>query len=274
MGIHLYDHHPSHPGDIEGNVGICKEVGATVSILTELIRRRKTQITPSEASLFALGIYEDTGSLSFASTTPLDLEMAGFLLSKGASLELISSFLNRGLTEKQTLLFSDFLEKSQTRLINGVEVVVVVTEVNEFVGGLSLPLHKFIDLKNLGVVFALIKTRDKIYLIARSRIPSVNVAEILSAFGGGGHNFAASAMIEKGDLKKIEKQLYRILKERLGPEVMVREIMSAPVITASPQTSVKEAKEIFKKYKIGALPIVKKERLIGLISREKVEHLA
>jgi len=272
--IHLYDHHPSHPGDIEGDVGICKETGATVSILTDLIRKREISITPAEASLFALGIYEDTGSLSFASTTPLDLEMASFLLSKGASLELISSFLNRGLTENQTLLLNDFLGKAKTRFINGVEVVVIVTEVDEFMGGFSLPLHKFIDLKNIGVIFALIKAKDKIYLIARSRISSVNVAEVLSVFGGGGHNFAASAVVKEGELKDIEGRLYQTLEERLEPEVMIREVMSAPVITISPQTSIKEAKEIFKKYKIGALPIMKKEKVIGLISREKVEHLA
>ena len=272
--IHLYDHHPPHPGDIEGDVGICKEVGATVSILTELIRKREIPISPAEATLFGLGIYEDTGSLSFTSTTPLDLEMAGWLLSRGASLELISSFLNRGLTKKQTLLFSDFLEKAQTRIINGIEVVVVTTEVDEFIGGLSLPLHKFIDFKNLKVVFALIKTRDKIHLIARSRIPSVNVAEILSVFGGGGHNFAASAVIKEKDLKEVEGQLYQILEERVEPETMIKEVMSTPVITTVPQTSVREAKDMFKKYGIGVLPIMEKGNLMGLISREEVDRLS
>jgi len=272
--VHIYDHHPPHPGDIEGEGGICKEVGATISILTRLIKERGVFITPAEASLFALGIYEDTGSLSFSSTTPLDLEMASFLLSRGANLDLISSFLNRRLTERQTLLLNDFLRKARTTLINGIEVVVVATEVDEFVGGLSLPLHKFIDLKNIRLIFALIKAKDRIYLIARSRIRSVNVAEILSVFGGGGHNFAASALIKEKSIEKIEERLYQVLREKLRPQLTIKEVMSRPVIVASPQTSIKEAEDTLHRHRIGALPVVEKGKILGIISRERINNLA
>ncbi|MEA1964292.1 MAG: DHHA1 domain-containing protein, partial [Candidatus Aerophobetes bacterium] len=219
--IHLYDHHPPHPGDIQGDWGVCKEVGAAVSLLVSLIKKRGVFVTPIEATLFLLGIYEDTGSLSYSSTTPLDLEAANFLLSQKANLELISSFLNRGLNKKQTDLLNGFLNKAQTKIINGVEIVLVSAEVDEFIGGFSLPLHKFIDLKNLEVVFALIKSKERIYLIARSRTFSVNVGQILSSFGGGGHNFAASALIKEVDSKKIEEKLYQVLEREVKPHLTV-----------------------------------------------------
>jgi len=241
--IHIYDHHPAHPGDIEGEGGICQEIGATTSILISFIRKKKIPITPVEATLFILGIYEDTGSLSFASTTPMDLEAAGYLLSQGASLELISSFLNRGLTEKQTLLLNDFLKKAQTKLINGVEIVLIVTEIDEFIGGLSLPLHKFIDLKNLEVVFALIKSKERVYLMARSRT-------------GGGHNFAASALIKEGNFEEIEQKLYQVLKDKIKPRVTIGKIMSS-VKVATPQTLVREAQVLLKKQRTTFLPVVK-----------------
>ncbi|MFQ5834725.1 MAG: CBS domain-containing protein [bacterium] len=271
--IHLYDHHPPHPQDIEGDGGVCKEVGATTSILVHIIKEQGISVVPSEATLFALGIYEDTGSLSFASTTPWDLEAAGFLLSQGANLELISSFLNGPLTEKQNLLLNDFLEKAKVRLINGVEVVVIVTEIDEFVGGLSLPLHKFIDLRNLEVVFTLIKSKDRTYLLGRSRTPSVNVSEILSAFGGGGHNFAASALIKEGNLKELEHKLYRVLEDKIGPRVTVSEAMSSPVRTASPGTSLKEAKKILNEHGVEDLPVMDDGKVVGIISRTKLDHL-
>lgn len=160
--VYIYDHHPGHPEDIQGDGGLCQETGATTSILVDLIIKRNLSITPFEATLLALGIYEDTGSLSFSSTTSLDLRSVAFLLEKGARLELVSSFLNRSLTEKQDLLLKDFLKKARIKSINGVEVVVIVTEIDDFVGGLSLPLHKFIDLKNPDVTFALIRAKDKI----------------------------------------------------------------------------------------------------------------
>ncbi len=249
--IHLYDHHPSYPGDIEGDWGICKKVGATVSILISLIRERGDFITPPEASLFMLGIYEDTGSLSFSSTTPFDFKIASFLLSRGANLEFISGFLNRKLTDKQISLFDDFLKKAKTWIINGVEVVVIVTEIDKFIGGLSLPLRKFIDLKNLEVVFALIKAKEKIYLIARSRTPSINVSEIVSFFGGGGHSFAASAII-KGNksLIDVEKQLHEVLNKNIKPLFTVEEAMSSPIKAVSPEVSLEETKKIMRTNKV------------------------
>ena len=271
--IYIYDHHPPHPNDIHGDGGLCRETGATVSILTRILRERKISITPIEATLLILGIYEDTGSLGFTSTTTLDLEAAGFLLSQGANLELISSFLNRSLTEKQTALLNDFIERAEKRIINGVEVVIIVAEVDEFVGGLSLPLHKFIDLKNLEVVFALIKARERIYIIARSRISSVNVNEILSSLGGGGHNFAASALIKEQDIKEVEERLHHLLKEKIRPRQTVRDVMSSPVRFASPSTSLKEAKDLMRKHGILTLPVLEKGRLVGIISREKVDHV-
>ncbi|KKL90462.1 hypothetical protein LCGC14_1904460, partial [marine sediment metagenome] len=271
--IHIYDHHPPHPEDIEGEGGICQEVGATTSLLVSLIRKRRISISPAEATLLLLGIYEDTGSLSFTSTTPLDLEAAAYLLSQGANLELISSFLNRGLTEKQTLLLDDFLKKAQTKLINGVEIVVIVTEIDEFIGGLSLPLHKLIDLKNLEVVFVLIKSKDRVYLMARSRTPSVNVGEILSPFGGGGHNFAASALIKGADSKEIEQRLSQVLKDRIEPRLTIGRIMSPPGEIASPQMLVKEAQILLKKHKIAFLPVVENGKVLGMISQERIDRL-
>jgi len=270
--IYIYDHHPPHPEDIEGEGGICQEVGATTTILISFIRKKKIPITPIEATLFILGIYEDTGSLSFASTTPMDLEAAAYLLSQGANLELISSFLNRGLTEKQTLLLNDFLKKAQTKLINGVEVVLIVTEIDEFIGGLSLPLHKFIDLKNLEVVFALIKSKERVYLMARSRTPSVNVSEILSPFGGGGHNFAASALIKEGNFEEIEQKLYQVLKDKIKPRVTIGKIMSS-VETANPRTLVREAQVLLRRQRLKFLPVVENSKVLGIISREKIDRL-
>lgn len=271
--IHIYDHHPPHPEDIEGEGGICQEVGATTSILVSLIRKRRISISPAEATLLILGIYEDTGSLSFTSTTPLDLEAAAYLLSQGANLELISSFLNKGLTEKQTLLLDDFLKKAQTRLVNGVEIVMIVTEIDEFIGGLSLPLHKFIDLKNLEVVFALIKSKDRVYLIARSRTPSVNVGEILSSFAGGGHNFAASALIKGADFKKIEQKLSQVLKDKIEPRLTMGKIMKSLEKTATPKTLVKEAQILLRENGVSFLPVIEDTNVLGMVSRERIERL-
>ncbi len=271
--IHLYDHHPDYPQDIQGDWGLCKEAGATVSFLVRLIEEREICITPFEATLFALGIYEDTGSLSFSSTTPLDLESVSFLLSRGANLEFISSFLNRQLTEKQLLLLNSFLKEAKIHYVNGVEVVIIVTKVDEFAGGLSLPLHKFIDLKNPDVVFALIKAKTKIYLLARSRITSVNVGDILSSLGGGGHDFAASALIKDKDIKEIEASLYEVLGKKINPRLTVGKVMRTVPGIVSISTSLKDAKKIMQLHDLRILPVGEKEEVMGTISRDQIDRI-
>lgn len=271
--IHIYDHHPPHPGDIQGDAGVCREVGATTSILVDLIKKRGIPVTPFEATLLCLGIYEDTGSLSFSSTTSLDLQSAAFLLERGANLELISSFLNRGLSEKQNLLLKSFLENSKIKMINGVEIFVIGVEIEDFVGGISLPLRKFIDLKNPDVTFAIVRSKEKVYLMARSRNPSINVGEILSFFKGGGHNLAASAIIKNKDIEEVEKELYRVLEKNIHPGITVGQIMRSPVSTVSPNTPVGEVEKIMQEDDLEILPVQEKQEIIGVISREKVKNV-
>ena len=271
--IHIYDHHPPHPGDIQGDAGVCREVGATTSILVDLIKKRGIPVTPFEATLLCLGIYEDTGSLSFSSTTSLDLQSAAFLLERGANLELISSFLNRGLSEKQNLLLKSFLENSKIKMINGVEIFVIGVEIEDFVGGISLPLRKFIDLKNPDVTFAIVRSKEKVYLMARSRNPSINVGEILSFFKGGGHNLAASAIIKNKDIEEVEKELYRVLEKNIHPGITVGQIMRSPVSTVSPDTPVGEVEKIMQEDDLEILPVQEKQEIIGVVSREKVKNV-
>ena len=76
VDIHVYDHHPASEDDVSGSLEMIKPVGATVTILTEIIKERGIELTPDEATILTLGIYEDTGSFTFSSTTPADHQAA------------------------------------------------------------------------------------------------------------------------------------------------------------------------------------------------------
>ncbi|MBI4651081.1 DHH family phosphoesterase [Candidatus Desantisbacteria bacterium] len=73
LKIHLYDHHPKEATAIKGELEICKNYGATITLLVEKLKEKNIFISPLEATLFILGIYEDTGSLTFISTTSEDI---------------------------------------------------------------------------------------------------------------------------------------------------------------------------------------------------------
>ena len=86
LKIHIYDHHPFTKGDIRGEVEKIEQVGATATIFTEILKNRRLHPRPMEATILALGIYEETGSTLFPSTTERDLLAAAYLLKRGANL--------------------------------------------------------------------------------------------------------------------------------------------------------------------------------------------
>jgi tRNA nucleotidyltransferase (CCA-adding enzyme) len=90
VDIHIYDHHPDSPDDLHGSVEEVEMLGSTTAIMTRILRERGLPLTPQEATVMALGIFEDTGSFTFTSTTPQDFEAAAYLLAQGADLSVVS----------------------------------------------------------------------------------------------------------------------------------------------------------------------------------------
>jgi len=68
LEIHIWDHHEAS-GDFCTSKALIEKVGAAVTLLTLQLEKDQTPITPIQATLFLAGIYEDTGNMSFASTT-------------------------------------------------------------------------------------------------------------------------------------------------------------------------------------------------------------
>ncbi|MCX5907190.1 MAG: DHH family phosphoesterase, partial [Deltaproteobacteria bacterium] len=101
LEIHIYDHHPASPEDLKGTEEHVREVGATITILSRCLQEEQIPVTPEEATIMAVGLYEDTGSFTFSSTTPEDLDAGSFLLAKGANLNIVSSLITHELSPEQ-----------------------------------------------------------------------------------------------------------------------------------------------------------------------------
>ena len=95
LDVHIFDHHPPMADDIDGTHMVLEQLGATVTILAGIIQKKGVEITADEATIMCLGIYEDTGSFTFPSTTEKDFRAAAFLLSRGANLNMISNLIAR-----------------------------------------------------------------------------------------------------------------------------------------------------------------------------------
>jgi len=272
--LHIFDHHPPSGEDLHGTVEHVREVGATVTILARILQEKEIPLTPEEATILAVGLYEDTGSFTFSSTTPEDLRTAAFLLTRGANLNIVSSLITRELTADQISLLNELVQSTTRHLVRGIEIVVARASSDKYVGDFALLVHKLKDMENINVLFALARMEDRVYLVARSRIEEVNVGEIAAAFGGGGHATAAAATLRDMDLPEAEKKLLDYLGKRVQPLRLARELMSFPVKTVQMQETIEHAGELLTRYNINVLPVVDDGRVAGLITRQVIEKAA
>ena len=84
--VHVIDHHPlDRELDPSWSVHL-DEIGATTTLLVEALQDAGVEPNVAVATLLLLGIYEDTGSLLYTSTTPRDMQASAWLLDRGASL--------------------------------------------------------------------------------------------------------------------------------------------------------------------------------------------
>jgi len=269
--IHIYDHHPDSPDDIHGDVEVVRKTGSATAILTRLLREKKIPVSPDEATIMCTGIHEDTGSFTFASTTNEDYVAAAWLARQGADHNIISDMLTRELTREHLWLLNDLTRSTTTRVINGVEVVITKVITDEYISDFAVLVHKFIEMENLNVVFALAQMADRIYLVARSRIDEVNSAEIAQAFGGGGHPQAASATIKNQTLIQVERSLNALLDTQIKSAKRAQDMMSSPIIEISSSETLKRAANLMTRYNINVLLVVDDDILQGYITRQIVE---
>ncbi|MHB8790431.1 MAG: CBS domain-containing protein [Desulfobulbaceae bacterium] len=280
--LHIYDHHPATAGDMTGDLEVIEMVGATSTIFVRLFQERRIELTTQEATLLALGIYEDTGNFLHANTTGADLRAASWLLEHGANLDIVSQFVSQDLSTRQVGLLGNLLKNATTYTIQSIEIVVTKLTLPEYVDSFAVILHRLMVMENLDVLFGLIAMGERIYLIARSRIPEVNAGIIARDFGGGGHASAAAATIRDMTLFQAEEKLVHLLHRYVRPRAIAGEIMSAPVITVTPNVTINQANELLTRYNITVLPVVAAEReadegdgpppgILGMISRRVVE---
>ena len=275
LEIHIYDHHPKKSDDIPADKEYHMLTGATVTILTQILQKQKIPISPEEATIMCLGIYEDTGSFTFPSTTEHDFQAAAYLLSKGASLNTISGMITREFNPEQIGLLNDMIQAAKRYMINGVEIVLTSVATDNYFPDFSFLVQKMIKMENIGAIFALGLMENKVYVVARSRTDDVDVGDVLDQIGGGGHPSAAAATIKGKTIAQTEQLLFEVLYAKINPRRLARHLMSAPAIMTAETTTCKAAKALLTRYNINALLVVAADgqthQIVGCITRQVIE---
>ena len=293
--IAVFDHHLEAHSDIPATVTQIEAVGATTTLIVEKLKNQAensdtpSRLLPSEATVMALGIHVDTGSLTFEGATARDAIALGWLMEQGASLRVIAEYVEPGLSPQLQDLLPEALNNLRSETLHGYSVAWVLLSTESYVPGLSSLASRLLDLTEtdallLGNVYKFGENENnrniapespvsnRLSIIGRSRIEGTNLSELFKPFGGGGHARAASLATRDVDPLLTLNQLADQLKAQIPHPPTARELMSSPVRSIRPETSVGEAHRILLRYGHSGLCVVDAgDRLAGIISRRDID---
>jgi tRNA nucleotidyltransferase (CCA-adding enzyme) len=270
--VWVIDHHPLRD-NLPSDWKITREeIGATTTLIVEALRENDILLMPIQATLLLLGIYEDTGSLTFGRTTARDLQAAAYLIEQGANLRIAADFLNHPLSPAQQVIYDQLRNQAETHRIHGHNIVITSADAQDMDEELSTIAHKLRDLLDPDAMFVLVTTRGGVQIIARSTTDHIDVAEILATFGGGGHDRAAAALVRGRDIAEVKGELHHLLASQVRPAVTVAQIMSRDPQVLKPDTPVEEAARRMSRFGYEGYPVVQDGKVIGLLTRRAVDR--
>ncbi|MFB6346108.1 MAG: CBS domain-containing protein, partial [bacterium] len=267
----LYDHHSRESADIDADEAHYDSVGALITYLVEIIRDRSIGLKPADATLFLLGLHQETGSLQFGSTSARDYAAGQFVLENGANLDVVQNFSHKPLSPEQLDLLNDLIDASRNLTINEVPITIATAKRDEYVPEVALLAHKLQDTENSNFLCLIVGMGERIQVVFRNRYDHIDVSKIAEQFGGGGHSRAASATLSGVTMEESEQALLQVFNQQLKPKLVARDIMSTPVHSIRPDLDVEEAQRIMLRLDHRGLPITdENNELVGIITRTDV----
>jgi tRNA nucleotidyltransferase (CCA-adding enzyme) len=283
--VRVYDHHAGSDRSFPATSLVVDEVGAATTLIVEELQARGLALNTSQATVMALGIHVDTGSLTFTSSTVRDAAALAWVMGQGASQSAIAEFVEPNLSPTLQALSETAIAQLQREQQPGHTLGWVLLETAEHVPGLSglaERLLTFLDLDSLlfGAWFPAKENRQKLVLIGRTRgrvaatgdRPGIDFNGLLSRLGGGGHPTAAAATCVTDDPQREFEHTLADLRQQIPPVPTARDLMSSPVRTIRPSTQITEAQRILLRYGHSGLSVVNRsDELVGVISRRDID---
>ncbi|MEB3225976.1 MAG: CBS domain-containing protein [Synechococcus sp.] len=275
--IEVYDHHLDQERDIPATHVEIEPVGATTTIITEKLQARGIELDPYTATVMALGIHVDTGSLTFDQTTVRDAQALAWLMGQGAMVKIIAEYAEPGFSPQVQHLFSEAIANLKQENIHGYQVARVLLQSTDFVPGLSNLVEQMMQMTDLdalllGHFYHQTDGEGKMVIIGRSHITGTNLNQLFTPYGGGGHDQAASLSLRSNEPETTLQKIYDEFVIQVPTALTARDLMTAPVRTILPQTSIEEAQRVLFRYGHSGLAVVDEtQKLVGVISRRDLD---
>ncbi len=267
LEIDLWDHHMMTGGDIQAT-WTCKErIGSTVTLFARELQKRGIELTPLDSTVMLIGLYEDTGHLSFPGTTADDARAAAYLLDNKADLNVAGFFLNPPYEENQKEILFEMMKEAQKRSFYGHSIGFNHITLDKKVPNLAAVVNMYRKIINVDALFVVFSSDGRHSIIGRSGVDSIDVGQILSMFGGGGHSAAGSASVKETEMsvQSIFEKIDTALASTGTESIHVADIMSFPVISVSPETPMREVQTLMTNNKIRGVMVTEDDNIQGII---------
>jgi tRNA nucleotidyltransferase (CCA-adding enzyme) len=267
----LFDHHDEPlPDWVQPAAAVLSHDGALTTTLVGILAERELEPTVLEATAFALGIHEDTGSLTYPTTTQRDVDALGWCLRHGARQDLVAHYLHTPLVPAERELLSTLLESLEPVAAGGEEVLVAAVRWPEYVEGVSNLAHKIVDLTDARGLVLLVEMDGRVFAVVRSRSERIDAGAVAATLGGGGHAQAASAITRLG-LDEARTEALAALEQASRPGRRARDVMSTPARSVAPGSTVRDAMTLCQRHGQSGVFVVEEGRVVGAASREDLD---
>ncbi len=271
VDVIAFDHHQSEPPDwLPPENVVLSDDGALTTTLVGILAEREVEPTALEATAFALGIHEDTGSLTYPEVTQRDADALAWCLRHGAHQEIVARYLHTPLGEQERALFDALLAALEAHDVEGLEVMLAAVSWPEYVDGVSNLARKVLDVTDARGLVCLVEMDRRVVCVVRSRIPELDAAAIARALGGGGHAQAASALSHEA-LAEVREAALAALPAAVRQPLAAAEIMSRPPRFVAAADSVAHAMVLCQQHRQSGMLVGDRTNLAGVVTREDLD---
>ena len=272
--IHIYDHHPRE-SEREKDPRVVfhdADVGATCTLVTEVLVAAGIEPEARDATILLAGLYEDTGQLSFRSAGSRDFAAAHQLVCWGAEPFSAADLLQRLWDSRQTEVLEELQSSRRVLSWHNLRVATARVTLPLFVPDISMLVNRIADGQGgpaeAGFVLAAIP--GKVFVIARSFSPGVDVTPVVEALGGGGHAAAASATLRDITLVEAEERLQRIFESEDVETVRACQLMSSPALGVDQHDTLRHAHGLLTSHRIGSIVVFGEGKAVGALDTAAV----
>ena len=210
------DHHETNIGYAGINI-IEPQAAATGEIILEIAEKLYWKISLKTATNLYVAIVTDTGCFKFSNTTQRTMECGGKLISLGVNPSEIYQKCYESSSKDMVLFQSYCVNKAEFLNDDKIAYTIVYkkdlekfnNQGEDFTDGLTEKLRAIRSTEVAFVVKELNSTTSKVSMRSKEK----DIAQVCSAFGGGGHKLAAGAVIKATPKKAVDMLLEEIKKK-------------------------------------------------------------